>query len=149
MSPPRDQQLQHYLTLFNSPTADWSAAEQLIAPDYLFSDPFHQLQGLTELRRYLAYMHRQFDQVRFTPEVVAWQEHHCLLRWRCEASWQRKQLDFRGVSELECDPHGRFRRHTDYWDAAEHFYAELPILGRVLRWTKGRVQRDFVHAEGR
>jgi hypothetical protein len=48
---------------------------------------------------------------------------------------------FPGISEITQKQTGQIQSHIDYWDAGEHFYNKLPILGRILNWIKHRIAR--------
>jgi len=72
---------------------------------------------------------------------VAWATpQRCYLRWQFQG--QQKRLghwQFSGVTELEFDAEGRVLLHRDYWDAGEHCYMKVPLLGALLRWLRERI----------
>jgi hypothetical protein len=49
---------------------------------------------------------------------------------------------FEGVSRLKMNDEGRVIEHIDYWDAAEHLYAKMPIIGWLIGIIKRRIARS-------
>ena len=128
----------------------------LIAPEIIFKDPFQQVQGTTAFCKLLNHFHHNVRQARFDIEAVcplpnyqassqdqgSANERKWLVKWHFSGQLQGiGDWQFPGVSEITQDSQGRVCHHIDYWDASEHFYSKLPVLGRILNWLKNRIAR--------
>jgi len=51
----------------------------------------------------------------------------------------KKENRFTGVSRLEMNAEGKIVSHVDFWDAAEHIYEKIPLLGSMLRFAKRKI----------
>lgn len=111
------------------------------APDARFKDPFNEVQGRAAIERIFAHMFEQVDAPRFRvtgqfpadgSAMLIWEFH---LRFRGEA--QARLI--RGASHLVFDAQGLVREHRDYWDPAEELYAQIPLLGGLMRWLRRRL----------
>lgn len=112
---------------------------ELYSDDVHFTDPLHDVHGLSDLHAYFAKLYanvselsfdfRGFDQVR---------EGEGYLRW--VMSYRHPRLDggrlitVDGCSHLLW--HDKVYRHRDYFDAGALLYEHLPVLGRVIAWLK-------------
>lgn len=43
-----------------------------------------------------------------------------------------------GTTHLRLDDDGRVSLHRDYWDAAAELYAQLPLIGALMRFLARR-----------
>lgn len=112
---------------------------ELYSDDVHFTDPLHDVHGLSDLHAYFAKLYanvselsfdfRGFDQVR---------EGEGYLRW--VMSYRHPRLDGGRLITVEGCSHLLWRdkvyRHRDYFDAGALLYEHLPVLGRVIAWLK-------------
>ena len=112
---------------------------ELYSDDVHFTDPLHDVHGLSDLRIYFAKLYanvselsfdfRGFDQVR---------EGEGYLRW--VMSYRHPRLDGGRLITVDGCSHLLWRdkvyRHRDYFDAGALLYEHLPVLGRVIAWLK-------------
>ena len=139
----REKVLRDYIALYEKlPTADLGQLERLVTPDVRFKDPFNDLHGIENLRAILTKTLEDVGEPSFTVDGI-WrseEEATVILRWRFSGkvpvlkSWQVV-----GLTHLGFAPDGRICSHVDYWDAAEGFYARLPVIGSILRWIAKRL----------
>ncbi|MBI5275797.1 MAG: nuclear transport factor 2 family protein [Burkholderiales bacterium] len=107
-----------------------------------FKDPFNEVAGVEAIRRVYAHMFDTLAEPRFVvTERIGAGENWALLwdfHFRTRALGHGVQV-IRGASHLRlADTDGRIEWHRDYWDAAEEFYAKVPMLGVLVRWLQAR-----------
>ena len=107
-----------------------------------FRDPFNDVAGLAAIQDVYARMFDVLDDVRFTildvvvdgsGAMLTWDLTYRVKRWRPDRT-QR----IHGASHLRFAPDGRIAYHRDYWDAANELYAQLPLVGPLMRYLKRR-----------
>lgn len=112
---------------------------ELYSDDVHFTDPLHDVHGLSDLHAYFAKLYanvselsfdfRGFDQVR---------EGEGYLRW--VMSYRHPRLDGGRLITVDGCSHLLWRdkvyRHRDHFDAGALLYEHLPVLGRVIAWLK-------------
>lgn len=112
----------------------------LTTQDVRFKDPFNDICGQAALRGVLAHMIETCHDLRFVVTHRAWDGDTAFLRWRFTATIARLGTwDVTGVSEVTLDDAGRVAAHVDYWDAAEHVYIRMPVIGAALRAIRRRL----------
>ena len=108
-----------------------------------FCDPFNDVHGNAHLHALLERMFQRLHEPRFVVREVAlqhdgavliWDFHYRLRNWR-----PQHQRYIHGLSHVRFGDDGRVVEHRDYWDAAAQVYAQLPVLGSVLRWLQARL----------
>ena len=108
-----------------------------------FVDPFNDVRGAAALLALLMRMFERLDEPRFVMLDVASQAHGAVLIWDFHyrlRDWQpTRQRLIHGASHVRFGADGRVIEHRDYWDAAAQVYAQLPLLGGVLRWLRHRI----------
>jgi ketosteroid isomerase-like protein len=115
--------------------------DQLVAHDIRFQDPFNAVQGPAAVRRVFEKMFEDVGDPRFQVIRHVEADGVCFLQWQFSGRLQSlggKPFSFVGISVVRFDATGRVVEHTDFWDAAEHFYEKVPLLGWVLRKIKKR-----------
>jgi steroid delta-isomerase len=122
----------------------------LAAPDMRFVDPFNDMRGVNQVVRLLHRMFEDATEVSFRMLDQACQGDRCFLRWEffCRPRRLAKGRPWRieGVSMVRFDSEGRVVEHIDYWDAAKHFYGQLPLIGTLLRRIGRRLQLSPISA---
>lgn len=121
--------------------ADVAAMGRLYTDDAFFKDPFNEVTGLAAVQRIFAHMFSALDAPRFVVLTAMVEGDQCFLTWDFLFRIKGQALERRihGSSHLRFAADGRIARHRDYWDAAEEFYEQLPLLGALLRWIKRRL----------
>jgi len=142
-SPPYQQQAERWIHLFNNLGTGLNSGlyQSLAHPDIRFVDPFHDAQGQHIVQEILWRFASEVEDIHFQIQEIAWANpQRCYLHWQFSGKQQRLGLwQFAGITELEFDSQGLVVLHRDYWDAAEHCYMKVPLLGRVLRWLRERI----------
>jgi steroid delta-isomerase len=120
---------------------DVACMAEIYTEQAFFKDPFNELRGLPAIQRVFAHMFHTLDEPRFVIIDVIAQDQQCFLSWdflfRMRGSAGERRIH--GSSHLRFAADGRVDYHRDYWDAAEQFYEQLPLLGSVLRAIKRRL----------
>lgn len=104
-----------------------------------FTDPIHKVEGLLNLKQYLAHLYQNLSQCDFDiTEVIAsgntaaiyWQMHY-----RHPKLNKGKLITVNGSSHLKMQDN-LVIYHRDYLDLGEMLYEQLPFMGRVVKWIK-------------
>lgn len=114
---------------------------EVTTDDIRFKDPFNDITGRDALAALFAHMFEQVGEPQFTVlDRAEGQEGAWYLYWRFTAhvpalggAWT-----FDGMSRIELAEDGRVKSHVDYWDAAEHFFGKVPLIGPLLRFVGRR-----------
>lgn len=135
MSPPLDALVGFFETL--TPASLGRVAE-IYAPDAKFCDPFNEVQGVRAVEQIFRHMFAQVDQPRFVVLESYEQAPRAVLLWEFTFRFrgQRAERKVEGMSRVVFDDCGRVASHRDYWDAAGGVYAELPVLGTLMRFLR-------------
>ncbi len=116
--------------------------ERAYAPILYFNDTFHELHDRKVLINYLLSLQGE-AKTTVTPLDVVVHGDHALVRWvmRIEFRVLRKEVDIRsvGITHLHWNSVGQIDLHQDYWDGVEGFYAQLPLLGGLVRGVRARL----------
>ncbi len=106
-----------------------------------FSDPFQSVKGLGAIYNIFLNMYTSLHNPRFIVDEVVCSDDVAYIRWRFYYSMSEsaKADSFTGVSRVTFTPSAKIKSHIDYWDAAEHVYEKIPLLGAVLRYIKRKI----------
>ncbi len=109
-------------------------------PQARFRDPFNDVCGTAAIAGIFRHMFETVREPRFVIIERLLDGRRAFIRW----DFHRRRDDGRaltihGGSLLHFEPDGRVREHIDYWDAAGELYAQLPLLGALMRWLKRRL----------
>lgn len=115
---------------------------ELYSDDAVFQDPLHEIRGQQNIQRYFAELYENVSDLRFDfygfDQVKPGQGY---LRWTMSYRHPRlaggNLIRVDGCSHLLW--HSKVYQHRDYFDAGSLLYEHLPLLGRVIRWLKGRL----------
>ncbi|NVD35203.1 nuclear transport factor 2 family protein [Marinobacter lutaoensis] len=134
--------LERFRQLFNELSKDnLDRLRQVYGDDIVFEDPFRRVTGLEQLTEYLAGAYGNVIRCRFRFGEPVLQQHRCALPWVMELEHKRirggQPVLVDGLSHLEIR-NGKVRYHRDYFDAGQLLYENLPVLGGVIRWAKGK-----------
>jgi len=118
-----------------------SELPKLYAPDIIFKDPIHQLQGIAELRDYFAgflnpAMQCQFE---FTHQLLS--QDQAFFQWKMY--YQHTQLAGGKLLQLNGGTLIRFNKqifyHEDYYDMGAMIYQHIPLLGWAVKKINARL----------
>jgi ketosteroid isomerase-like protein len=106
-----------------------------------FQDPFQKVQGLNAIHTIFVNMYKTLENPRFQVEEVICSDDVAYLRWKFvyALSKNSKEESFTGVSRVVFTESAKVTSHIDYWDAAEHVYEKIPLLGSLLRFIKRKI----------
>ena len=108
-----------------------------------FKDPFNEVEGVSAVHRIFAHMYENLDDPRFVIEEYIESQNVAYVKWDFIFTFkgEKKDNSFEGVSRLEMNSNGKVISHVDFWDAAEHIYEKMPLLGSLLRFVKKKIQQ--------
>ncbi|PQZ86602.1 MULTISPECIES: nuclear transport factor 2 family protein [Pseudomonas] len=117
--------------------------DSLYSQDIAFTDPLHDVHGLSEVHRYFAELYSNVSALNFDfhgVDDVA--EGEGYLRWTMRFCHPRlangKEIRVEGCSHLMWRD-DKVYRHRDYFDAGALLYEHLPVLGSAVKWLKRRM----------
>ncbi len=115
------------------------ALEEVYAPDVVFEDPFHRLEGRDALGVLFARMNAQIRQATFAFSEPLIDAGRASLPWtlRLEPRRFAKVIVVDGISLLEFD--SAITRHRDYFDGGQLVYENVPLLGSGVRAIRRRL----------
>ena len=112
--------------------------DTVYAPEAFFKDPFNEVRGLKEIRRVFDHMYETLDEPRFAIRQTILEGNAAVLVWDFTfrvKSWKPEVTrKIHGLSLVRFAPDGRVDYHRDYWDAAGELYAQLPLVGPLMRF---------------
>ncbi|HXR02315.1 MAG TPA: nuclear transport factor 2 family protein [Pseudomonas sp.] len=116
---------------------------ELYSDDIAFADPLHEVHGLPALRQYFAQLYANVRELRFKFDAYDQvREGKGYLRWtmtyRHPRLNQGEPIVVQGCSHLLWREDKVFQ-HRDFFDAGALLYEHLPLMGRLIRWLKGRL----------
>ena len=114
-----------------------AAIDAVYAPEAYFRDPFNEVRGVAELRRIFGHMYETLEEPRFAITETILEGDRAVLIWdfdfRIKAWRPGVTRRIHGLSVVRFGPDGRVIWHRDYWDAAGELYAQLPVVGPLMR----------------
>lgn len=123
--------------------ADVPRLGTIYTEDAYFRDPFNEVRGVAPIQRIFREMFDDLADCRFTILDTVVDERGAMLVWdftfRIRRYRPRIERRIHGASHLRFDAAGRVTYHRDYWDAAEELYAQLPLIGPVMRFLRRRL----------
>jgi ketosteroid isomerase-like protein len=140
----QDKALEDFCAFFNK--LDNTCTEKLYevyTEDIVFNDPLHHIEGRDALKRYFATMYENVTDCQFVYHTRQCQGHQAFVTWTMTFMHPRlaggRPIKVEGCSALTFADDGRVARHRDYFDAGAMLYEHLPLMGRVIRWLKQRL----------
>lgn len=112
------------------------------AEDAYLNDTLREVRGAAQIE---AYFLRTAEASRIRVEVldVASSGGDHYFRWTMEVVHPRlaggRPVASIGMSHVRFDAQGKVVLHQDYWDSGSALYAQLPVLGGLIGWVKGRL----------
>lgn len=112
--------------------------DTVYAPDAYFRDPFNEVRGVDALSRVFERMYETLEEPRFRISETILEGERAVLVWDFEfriRAWKPGVTRrIHGLSVVRFAPDGRVAWHRDYWDAAGELYAQLPVVGPLMRF---------------
>ncbi|MAK91552.1 MAG: transcriptional regulator [Oceanospirillaceae bacterium] len=138
-----EEKFQQLYQSLNRNNVSYDRLAECYSQNIEFSDPFHRIQGLTDLTHYFSELYSNVQSIDFRFEHSQSVDNVNYQRWlmtfRHPAIGRGKEISVRGCSELIWAEE-KIIRHTDFFDAGSMLYEHLPVLGWAIRKLKERVQ---------
>jgi steroid delta-isomerase len=116
---------------------------EVYAPDAYFRDPFNEVTDLAAIQKIFRHMYDPLIDPRFVILETIEEGDRLVLTWdmRFRMRKVRPELErkIHGLSLLRFAPDGRVAYHRDYWDAAGELYAQLPVVGPLMRFLSKKM----------
>ncbi len=111
---------------------------QLYDDNAHFVDPFNDVWGLAKVQRVFTHMFDVLDEPSFTIIEAFTEGDQAMLTWdfHFKRRGQAKRWQIHGSTHIRYGQDGRVTLHRDYWDAANELYAQLPLIGALMRWLR-------------
>ena len=132
------------ITLFFENLTEETTIEQfktIYDENISFKDPFNEVGGIKAVYSVFSHMYRNLDKPRFVITEYMEKENIIYVKWNFLFAFkgEKKESSFEGVSRLIVNEDDKVISHIDYWDAAEHIYEKVPLLGSLLRYIKRKI----------
>ncbi|MCA9402825.1 MAG: nuclear transport factor 2 family protein [Candidatus Omnitrophica bacterium] len=110
----------------------------------LFRDPLVEIRGREGLRAYYDRLYRNVKEIDFDITYVIQENNNTALAWkmmlRADNFNGNKPLTVDGSSVIKFGgTEGKAVYHRDYFDLGEFVYEGIPVLGRLVRFVKGKM----------
>jgi len=132
------------VTLFFENLTEETTSEQfksIYHENITFKDPFNEVRGIKAVYSVFAHMYSNLDNPRFVILEYMEKENIIYVKWDFLFVFkgEKKESSFEGVSRLVVNEDDKVIFHIDYWDAAEHIYEKIPLVGSLLRYIKRKI----------
>lgn len=106
-----------------------------------FEDPFQKVTGIKAIQNIFVDMYTKLHAPRFVIDEFVCSGEVAYIKWQFFYAMNSKEetRSFTGVSRVTFSTKGKVLTHTDYWDAAQHVYEKIPILGSLMRVIKRKL----------
>ena len=112
--------------------------ETVYSADAYFRDPFNEVRGEAEVKRIFRHMFETLHEPRFMIREALLDGSTAVLVWDFDFRIKAVKPDLprriHGASHVRFSNDGHVIYHRDYWDAAGELYAQLPLIGPLVRW---------------
>ena len=137
------QLLTELKVMYTGLTADnLSRLETLYAPEVVFEDPLHRVEGLAALTDYFYQMYQGVEEARFEFFHTSVDGDNAYLVWRFFLRHPRlargRLMTVDGCTRLVMTD-GLVSFHRDYFDLGAMVYEGVPLLGTLVRLVKRRM----------
>lgn len=147
--PPGSEEEKAALQRFADFVADMSPetarewAPKLYAEDAYFNDTLKEVIGAKAIEEYFVHSLAGADRVTAQILDVARSGNNHYVRWtmmiRFKSLADGRDTHSTGISHLRFNREGQIAFHQDHWDAAGGFFEYVPVVGRLIRYVKGRL----------
>lgn len=110
----------------------------------VFKDPFNKVKGIRAVYEVFEHMYQTLDKPGFIIKEYIDKQNVAYVKWDFTFAFkgEKNENRFEGVSRLQINNQGKIISHVDFWDAAEHIYEKMPVVGSVLRLIKHKILRS-------
>lgn len=138
---------QRLTNFFETLTSDVSLEDfkEVYAQNVHFRDPFHNVTNVGDVYEIFQQMFKRLDSPTFRVIEYIGKENVGYIKWRFIFKFKGENAlqSFVGVSRIMIDKEDKISEHVDFWDAGEHIYGKLPLLGTIIRWIKQKIQNGL------
>ncbi|MBU2882438.1 nuclear transport factor 2 family protein [Psychrosphaera sp. B3R10] len=110
--------------------------------DIKFSDPAHQLSGMSQLLKYFDQLYSNVTECTFVIDEVFFQDKNAAVYWTMTYRHRRlnshKPITVTGHSKLVGEK-DRVTHHKDYLDLGQMVYEHVPLIGLVIKKLKNKL----------
>lgn len=118
---------------------------KIYADDIVFTDPAHEVCGLSELQAYFANLYDNVTSIHFDFTDTMQQNRHANVCWIMHFNHPKlaggKTIQVEGSTHLVFNKAGKVVRHRDYFDLGQMLYEHIPALGKAVQLFKRRLSR--------
>lgn len=138
-----EEKLTHFFETMNAQTSIEHFRE-IYDDTVQFKDPFNVVEGILPVYEIFTHMYQNLDNPRFVVNEYVNKKHIAYVKWEFIFAFKgvKKENSFEGVSRLQMNNEGKVVSHVDFWDAAEHMYEKMPLIGMFLRFIKRKIGRS-------
>ena len=135
-----EEKLTHFFETLHSGTSI-DSFRSIYDDKVSFKDPFNKVDDIASVYGIFAHMYQNLDNPRFVINEYMDKENIIYVKWDFLFAFKGKKDEnsFEGVSRLVLNEQGKVISHIDYWDAAEHMYEKMPLVGSLLRFIKRKI----------
>lgn len=136
------EKISHFFENLNQGTS-MESFKVLYHDDVVFKDPFNEVTGISAVHKIFAHMYENLDDPKFLITEYIYSNNVAYIKWDFIFTFknEKQETSFEGVSRLEMNADGKIISHVDFWDAAEHIYQKIPLLGSLIRLVKKKIQQ--------
>lgn len=117
--------------------------QQVYATDAFFNDTIKSVKGAEAIEEYLAESLEATESVVVKIEDIAESRGNYYFIWHMTIQFKNlnngRPAESSGMSHIRFDQAGKIVLHQDYWDAAGGLFEYIPVVGRLIRYVKGRI----------
>lgn len=114
---------------------------EVYAPEVVFIDPIHRVEGLPALTEYFRKMYEGVTDIGFRFEDVIAENDRAFLTWEMNLRHRKfrpeETLTLPGATVVRFGE--RIYFHRDYFDLGAMIYERIPVLGGAVRAIKARL----------
>ncbi len=115
--------------------------DDIYADDVQFVDPFHEINGIHDLKQYFTGLCQNLNHCEFIFLNECNNSDNAFFQWQMIYSHPRikggAQQKVKGATFLEFNE--KITLHRDYFDSADLLYRHLPVFGQVIKFIKKRM----------
>ena len=117
------------------------AIAEVYAPEVVFVDPIHRIEGIDALQQYLSVMYGNVYSCHFDYQTQIVDADRASIKWEMRFRHKRlaggKPIEVRGSTFIEFNE--RIVLHEDFFDVGSMLYEHVPVLGAGVRYLKRRI----------
>jgi limonene-1,2-epoxide hydrolase len=117
--------------------------KQVYADSAFFNDTLKSVQGAQAIEAYLAESLAATESVVVEIEDIAESGGNYYFIWTMTIRFKNlnkgRPARSSGMSHIRFNREGKIVLHQDYWDATVGLFEYMPVVGRMIRYIKGRI----------